>query len=81
MAVSEFLVENTLWPSPSPTRRPGMGLSSEVPGEGCGRASGPGCWLGENVGASPRYPILASCLPGKGREGASLGAPLGPRAT
>ena len=41
-----------------------------------------GCWLGENVGASPRHSILASCLPGKAGGWASLRTtPLGPRAT
>lgn len=47
-AVSQFLVENTSWPSPSP---PGiLGWVSPVgsPGEDEGRAPGPGCRPGEN---------------------------------
>lgn len=48
MAISQFLVKNTSWASPSP-----LGILRWVgivgsPGEDQGRAPGPGCWLGEN---------------------------------
>lgn len=81
MAVSQFLVENTPWPSPSPTRHPGVGLSSEVPGEGLWE----GIWARLLAGRKCRClsPVPHSgVLPSrKGKRRASLGDPLGPRAT
>lgn len=57
MAVSQFLVENTSWPSPSPPGILGWVGPVGSPGEDEGRAPGPGCRLGENVGASSSTPF------------------------